>query len=283
MDPDAPAVTAITIGHSVRDELAGCFDSLREHANVSLQTILVDNASTDGTPGWVAEAYPEVEVVELDENIWCAARNHALPRAKGEYILFIDSDARLTPGALGVMIEALEANSGWGMVAPRLLYPDGTLQLSCRRFPPRLLPVARRPPLNRWLEDSRPVSRYLMRDADHSRPRPILYALGACLLFRTSTARSLGSLDFLIALGGCDDIDWGVRFWQAGHEVHYLPQATVIHDYRRASSTHLISRGAWRHLRAFARVQRKYFGRRRELLRLCDELDRRAARSTAGS
>ena len=270
-------MTAITIGHSVREELAGCLESLREHAGVPVQAILVDNASTDGTVGWVRDAYPEAEVVELTENVWCAARNSAMPRARAPYTLFLDSDARLTGGALPAMLDALERHPAWGMVAPRLVYPDGTLQLSSRRFPPRLLPFMRRPPLGRFLEHSTPVSRYLMRDADHGKSRPILYALGACLLFRTGVARSLGPLDHLIALGGCDDIDWGVRFWLTGHEVHSLPEATVIHDYRRASSQRPLSRGAWHHLRAFARVQWKHRRRRRELLRLCEELDRRAA------
>ena len=276
-------MTVITIGHSVRDELDGCLRSLREHAGMPLKTILVDNASTDGTVEWVRGAYPEVEVVELRKNIWGGARNHGLAKARTPYTLFIDSDARLTAGALGAMVGALGAHSDWDMVAPRLVYPEGRLQLSCRRLPPLLLPVMRRPPLNRWLEHSDAVSNHLMRDMDYASERPVLYTIGACQLFRTAVAQRVGPLDVAIGRGGCEDIDWGIRFWLAGAEVHYVPEATVVHAYRRASSKRPLSPGAWRHLRAFARVQSKHWRRRGELRTLSDELDRRASERSVAS
>lgn len=279
---DSPEVSVITIGHSVRHELERSLPALERHAGVPIEVFYVDNASTDGTVEWLKRDHSHVQVVELDQNIWCAARNYAIPRARGRYTMFIDSDALLTADALPEMVKAMDEHPSWGLIGPRLVYPDGTLQLSCRRFPPRLLPLARRPPLARWFEDSDVVRRHLMADDDHSRTRPVLYMLGACVVFRTAAGQGLGPLDRIIAMGGCDDQDWGPRWWKVGLEVVYFPRATVIHDYRRMSARNPLSQAAWRHLRAFVRVQRKYRRQRGQLIGLQDRLDRMALSANGG-
>jgi len=271
-----PDVSAIVIGHSVRHELGPCLDSLREHADgVAAEVFVVDNASEDGTAEWVRREHPEVELIALEENVFGIARNRALPRVRGRHTLFLDSDAVLTPGALPTMVEALDRNETWGLVGPRLTYPDGGLQLSCRRFPPRAIPIMRRPPLSAFLEQSEPVRRHQMEDIDHDRGRPVLYVLGACQLFRTSIAARIGDLDARLGWGG-EDIDWCVRVWDTGAEVRYLPEATVIHSYRRQSKQAPFSAKALRHLRSFTALQWKYRRRYRELMRFGDELDARA-------
>lgn len=273
MSSPKPEVTIITIGHSVRQELQRFLPAVEEHAGVPFEVIYVDNASTDDTLDWLRETHPDVTVIELQENVWDGARNPALSRARGRFTMFLDSDALLTPNALPAMVEAMDEHPQWGLIGPRLVYPDGTLQLSCRRFPPRLLPLMRRPPLSWLLEDSRPVQRHLMADADHTRTRPVLYMISACLLFRTEIGRQIGPLDETIGLGGSADVDWGLRWSTTGMSGIYFPGATVIHDYRRTSNKTPLSRDAWRHLRAFVRLQWKYRGQRRSLIRLADQLD----------
>lgn len=275
MTPEEPTVTIVIVAHSVRDELERCLASIREHAGMPVQTILVDNASTDDTKEWVAREHPDVEVVGLDENLGVAARDHGLRRARGRHTMFLDSDAALTAGALPAMVRALDDQDEWGLLGPRLTYEDGELQLSPRRFPPLLLPILRRPPLGRFFEQRRTVRRHLMADMDHTRARPVLYVLGACQLFRTSLARIAGPFDDKVFLGW-DDADWCLRIRDAGGEVVYFPEATVIHSYRRLTNAQPVSRAAWRQLRAHVYFQRSYFRRRPELLRLQDELDRRA-------
>lgn len=270
-----PRVTIVVVASSVRPELERCFGSIARHAGMAVETILVDNASTDDTLAWTGENHPEVTIVTLPRNVGVAARDHGLRRARAPYTMFLDSDAALTPGALPTMVEALEAHPSWGLVGPRLVYGDGTLQLSARRFPPMLLPVLRRPPLSRFFESSRTVRRHLMADVPHDRTRPVLYVLGACQLFRTSLARAAGPFDDRVFLG-LDDADWCIRIRDAGGEIVYLPEATVVHDYRRLTARRPLSRAAWRHLRAFGYFQRTYRSRRDELLALQDELDRRS-------
>jgi GT2 family glycosyltransferase len=270
-----PRVTIVVVASSVRAELERCFDSIARYADMPQETILVDNASTDDTIAWARVAHPQVIIVRLSRNVGVAARDHGLRRARASYTMFLDSDAVLTPRALPTMVEALEANPAWGLVGPRLLYADGTLQLSARRFPPPLLPILRRPPLSWFFENSKAVRRHLMADDSYDRTRPVLYVLGACQLFRTSLARVAGPFDDRVFLG-LDDADWCIRIRDAGGEIVYLPEATVVHDYRRLTARRPVSRAAWRHLQAFVYFQRMYRPRRRELLRLQHELDRRS-------
>lgn len=273
-----PDVSIVIVAHSVRNELERCLGSIRDFAGLPVQTILIDNASTDGTVSWVRSEHRSVEVEELAENIGVMARDQGLARARGKLTMFLDSDAALTPGALPAMAEAMDRNSAWGLLGPRLVYDDGSLQLSCRRFPPPLLPLIRRPPLSLLLERSGVVRRHLMADVDHTRIRPVFYVLGACQLFRTSLARRVRKEFGAVTRGmffGPDDIEWCIRVRDAGGEIVYFPDATVIHSYRRHTERRPLARNSWRHLTAFAAFQWRYRHRRREFDELASELDRR--------
>ena len=148
MSPKAPDVTVIVVAHDVREEVLACLGSVEEHAApVKAEVVLVDNASRDGMAEAVAESFPKTEVVPLAANVGVAARNAGLRRARGRLRMFLDSDARLTAGALPELVAYMDAHPEVGLVGPKLVYEDGTLQLSARRFPPRLLPLMRRPPL----------------------------------------------------------------------------------------------------------------------------------------
>lgn len=269
----------------MRPELERCFDSIREHAGMPVETILVDNASTDDTVAWTRSQHPEVTVIELPRNLGEAARDEGLRRSESRYTMFLDSDAALTAGALPAMVAALDEHPDWGLIGPRLVYDDGTLQHSCRRFPPRTLPLLRRPPLSRFFEDGAVVSRHLMKDFAHDRARRVLYLISACHLFRTSLARVAGPFNPRVPSGwaiGWADADWCLRIRDAGGEIVFVPDATVIHSYRRATTRRPVSGAALRQLRYFVDFQRKYRRRRRELIELSRKLDDAAASEQVG-
>ncbi len=269
-----PDVSIVVIGHSVKDELRVCFQSIENYAGVSVETIYVDNGSDDGTGAWLRAEWSEVQLVELAENVWDAAREPGLERAGGRYTMFLDSDAVLTEGALPTMVEAMDRHPEWGLMGPRLVNEDGSLQLSCRRFPPPYLPLLRRPPLGRFFEDSAIVRRHLMAEEAHDRVRGVVYVIGACQFFRTDVARRLGGVD--PAMGNAMDVDFCLRFWRAGLPVVYFPDAVVEHRYRRLTKAPLAS-SSWRHLKFFIRLQ---WARRRQyryFWRLGEQLESEAA------
>jgi GT2 family glycosyltransferase len=261
-----PIATIVIIAHTVRPELELCLGSIRDHAAEPVEVILIDNGSTDGTAEWVRREHPEVELIRLERNYGYSARNRGLERAAGRYTMFLDSDAELTENALPTLVRALDEHPSWALVAPRLVNSDGSLQLSSRRFPPRSLPLLRRPPLERFFEDSRIVRRHLMADEDHGVTRPVLYAISACHLFRTELRDRIGGLDEAFGRGGGEDVDWCIRIWDAGFEVVYVPDAVVVHRYRRQTHRSPLSRAALSHVRAFARLQWRYRKRRKEFI-----------------
>ncbi|MGZ6705510.1 MAG: glycosyltransferase family 2 protein [Solirubrobacteraceae bacterium] len=253
-----PDVTVIVIACDVREEVLSCLASVQEHTGaLDVEVILVDNGSRDGTAEAVRSRCPGVEVVRRETNEGVPARNHGLRRARGRHRMFLDSDARLTPGALETLVEVLDTTPEAGLVAPRLEYPSGELQPSIRRFPPLALPLLRRPPLNRFFEDGRTVRHHLMADDPHDRSRRIEYALGACQLFRADAQAAAGEIDPRIHFGP-DDADWCLRIREAGFDVLYVPEAIVVHDYRRSSNATPLSRVALRHLAAFLYFQSKW-------------------------
>jgi N-acetylglucosaminyl-diphospho-decaprenol L-rhamnosyltransferase len=276
-DDALPDVTAIIICHDVREEVLTCLASLEAHAGrLRAELIVVDNASSDGTVEAVESAYPHCRTVRLDRNEGLPARNHGLRRARGRYRMFIDSDAVLCPGALPTLVRVLEENPRIGLVGPRLVYPDGRLQLSTRRYPPLLLPILRRPPLGRVFEHRAMIRRHLMADDPHDRRRRVEYVIGACQVFSAEAQRVAGEIDRHMWFGP-DDADWCFRIRSAGYDIVYVPEAEVVHDYRRTSASSPVSIFALRHLAGYAYFQWKWRRARRRLIAEGRRMDAEAA------
>ena len=270
-------LTAIVLAHDVRDEVRECLTSLREHAGgLKVQPIVVDNGSGDGTAEMVRREFAGTEVLRIGHNAGMAARNAGLERARGRVRMFIDSDAAVRPGALPALLDVLDGDPGVGLVGPRLVYPDGGLQLSTRRYPPVLLPVLRRPPLGRWLEDGRTVRHHLMAGERHDRRRRVEYVLGACQAFRADVQEAVGGFDRRIWYGH-DDADWCFRVREAGFAVLYVPDAVVVHGYRRSSAAAPLSRRSARQMQAHLYFQAKWARQRRRLIAEGREMDAEAA------
>jgi GT2 family glycosyltransferase len=247
-----PEVSIIVISRDVRDEVLRCLEAVRAHAgDVAVETILVDNGSSDGTVEAARAAFPDTRIVALSRNQGGSARNHGLRLATGRYRMFLDSDAELTDGVLADLVAFMDAHPAVGLVGPRLVYPDGTLQPSARRLPHPALPLLRRPPLSRWFEDGALVRRHLMLDVPADRTREAEYVIGACQLFSRAAQEAVGELDPRIPFAP-EDIDWCVRIRAAGLRIAYRPEVSVVHTYRRTTAKRPLSRAALLHLYGFA-------------------------------
>lgn len=215
-------------------------------ADTTMQVIVVDNGSSDGT-GQLLAAHPEVSVIRNRENRGITrARNQALMLVRGRYVLMLDADTVPAPGSIRSMVAYLDEHPTVGLVGAKLLDPDGTVQESCRTVPPASLPLLRRPPLSRWLEHSDLVGRHLMREFDHDRPRAVDWVMGACQCYRSLLLPTLGAYDERIFSHGGEDTDWCLRVWKAGYEVHYVPDAVVQHAYGHFTRKNPLSKQALR-------------------------------------
>lgn len=275
-EPPPPDVSIIVITYNAAGLLSECLDSVRRSAgDVRVEIIVVDNGSTDGSAEMVTRSFPEVRLVRLPSNEGLPARNHGLRIAGGRHRMFLDSDAELTVGALPALVAELDDHPETGLVGPRLVYPDGRLQLSTRRYPPLLLPVLRLPGLADRFEGGRTMRRHLMADDPHDVRRPVEYVLGACQLFRAEAQAAAGEIDRRIWFGH-DDADWCFRIREAGYQVMYLPDAQVVHHYKRAAAARPLSMHTLRFLGAHLYFQAKWRGRRRKLRSEGAAMDREA-------
>jgi N-acetylglucosaminyl-diphospho-decaprenol L-rhamnosyltransferase len=270
-----PDVSVIVIAHDVRDEVLRCLESVRAHAGGTVvETLLVDNGSGDGTLDAVRATFPETRTVALERNEGMGARNYGLRLARGRYRMFLDSDAALTAGVLDDLVAFMDAHPHVGLVGPRLVYADGSLQHSARRIPPLSMPLLRRPPLGRWLEDGKLVRRHLMVDVPPTATRETEYVIGACQFFSAAAQAAAGEIDRRIPFGP-DDIDWCVKIRRAGYLIAYRPEVTVIHAYRRKTAQRPFSRASLGHLYTFAYFFWKWRRHRRRLRAEGEAMERR--------
>lgn len=265
---DQPDVTVGVVSWNDGDALARCLGALPSAlGDLRAQIVVVDNGSTDGT--WeLLEGRDDLEAIHNDSNPGLTpARNQILERARGRALLMLDSDTQPLPGSVRVLCRYLDEHPRVGLVGARLLDPDGTLQLSCRTFPPVLLPFLRRPPLSRVFEHRRTVNRHLMRDYDHTSARAVDWVMGACQCTRRDLAQRLGGYDERIFSHGGEDTDWCVRVWKAGYEVHYVPEAAVVHAYGHYTRRNPFSKQSLRGLADYFYMQAKHRDVRRGITR----------------
>ena len=177
-------VTAVIVTWNSGVRLRECLLSiLGNHSNLALQTLVVDNASTDDSVERVARNFPVAEVIVNTENRGFArACNQGLRAACGRYILFLNPDTILGAGAADEMVAYMDEHPEVGILGPKLLNPDGSRQLSCRRFPTYSAALFNRTSLfTRLFPLNRFSSRYLRSDPKYGQVEVVDWAAGpAC-------------------------------------------------------------------------------------------------------
>lgn len=224
-------VSVIVVSYNARELLDDCLRSVYERPDDGLQVeaIVVDNASIDGSAQLVRERWPQATVIELPDNRGFAAGNNAGMRvAQGSSYLLLNSDARLTPGALRAMHHVLVDIPDVGQVGPRLLNPDGSLQRSARAFPTVWRLATEYLYLRKLAPRSRLFNEFYKGWFDYERQADMDFLMGACLLVRREAAQQVGEMDesyFMFS----EETDWARRFWDAGWRVVFTPGAEVVH------------------------------------------------------
>jgi GT2 family glycosyltransferase len=227
----APLVSVIVVSWNVERLLRECIRSIhREAASISagVEVVVVDNASRDGSVAMMRAEFPEVTTLANSDNVgFGRANNQALPLARGTYLLLLNPDAALLPGALARLVAVLDSYPAARIAGARLLNSDGTLQrwtggafptlwnVACHYlFVARLLPP-------RW----RPASLYLEREP--AQDLDVDWVSGACLLLRRDAVDRFIFDPGFFMYG--EDMELCQRVKAAGGRVVYAPRASVIH------------------------------------------------------
>jgi N-acetylglucosaminyl-diphospho-decaprenol L-rhamnosyltransferase len=236
-------LAVVIVNYNTRELLRDCLDSIaRGGSRRTPQVWVVDNASGDGSAAMVRATFPGVRLIAHDENRGFAYANNLALRAiiaggdAPAYTVLLNPDTIVPPGALDALVDALAGRPDTGMVGPKLLLRDGTLDLACRRlFPTPARAFAQLFGLARIFPHDRRFAGYNLTYLDPDVATEVDSVVGACMLVRTAIIREIGLLDEAFFMYG-EDLDWAYRVRQHGWRVWYLPHVTVHHHKRAASS-----------------------------------------------
>lgn len=214
------------------------------------EIIVVDNASSDGSVKFVKDNYPEVTVISNDRNIgFAAANNKAIKRSNSKYMILMNSDCRVFKRSLDNLVEFMEKNPKAGIAGPKMINTDGTIQLSCRRFPSAFDAAAHTVLTNIFPHN--PFSRkYKLADTKKDSPFEVDWVSGSCMIVRRKALDESGFLDenyFMYV----EDLDICHRMWKKNWKVFYCPHAEVMH--------HIGGSSGGRKIKASFRMQRSVF------------------------
>lgn len=227
---DAPAVSIVVVTYNCRDLVLRCLATLPAAlATLPFETIVVDNASADGTLDAIREGFPWVDAVAAGANLGFAAGNNlGLARTRARVIVFLNPDTEPEPGSLARLVRHLDEDAAIGLAGPRLVFPDGSWQPSCRAFPTFGVAVIVLLKLYRLLRFVPAVRRYDMRGMDDRRPQDVEQIMGACMAMPRSVLDRVGGFDERFWMW-FEEVDLCRRVRQAGWRVCYRPDAQVMH------------------------------------------------------
>jgi GT2 family glycosyltransferase len=204
--------------------------------SVPFEQIVVDNNSSDGTAGAVRQKYPEVTVIENQENKgFAAANNQGIEKSSGEYVLLLNPDTIVHPNSLDILVQFLDDNPDVGSCGPKLLNDDGSAQASVRRFP-TFRGVLYSHTVCRLLGLFRSQYRkWKMKDFGYDNQADVDQIMGAAMMVRRSIIVQIGQLDsdFFMYY---EEVDWCYRIKQAGWRIVFLPEAVITHTGGRSSA-----------------------------------------------
>lgn len=219
-------LSIIIVNWNTRDLLADCLASVAAHPPTRAhEIIVVDNASADGSADMVRERYPSVRLLALTQNLgFASGNNRAMELSHGRFLLFLNPDTVLYPGAVDALVAFMEDHPEAGAAGSMLLNADGTLQTSC--FPA--------PTLGRELwrlfhfDALRPIGVYPMQQWPTDAPRQVDTVQGASFIVRREVLAEVGKLDESFFMYS-EEVDWCLRIREAGWSIHWVPASRVVH------------------------------------------------------
>lgn len=228
-----PVLSIVIVTYNSAAVIRECLSSIQPGWNIQtgevfedVETIVVDNGSTDGTPDLIRSEFAWVRLLADHGNLlFAGGNNYGFKQATAPLIFMLNPDTIVHPGALQNLVAFAHTHPQAGLIAPRLVNPDGSLQHNTFHFPDlrqalfgffdRLVPI-----------DSPQNGRYL--PADYNRVRPVEHILGAALLFRRELCDALTGMDEKFGIY-FEETDWCYRARRAGWQLFYTPDATLTH------------------------------------------------------
>ena len=238
----------IIVNYNTRDLLRDCLNSIFDaEGEITYKVVVVDNASTDESTVMVAAEFPQVDLIASQVNGGFAYANNlglchvgfnndgALQPYAPRYALLLNPDTLLPPTSLTEMIAFMDMHPEVGAAGPKLVRPDGSLDLACRRsFPTPEISFYRMAGFSKLFPRSRRFGRYNMTFADPDELLEVDSVVGAFMMARRQAIAQTGLLDETYFMYG-EDLDWAYRIRANNWKIFYNPAVIVTH-VKRASS-----------------------------------------------
>ncbi|MBV9121624.1 MAG: glycosyltransferase family 2 protein [Chloroflexi bacterium] len=256
-----PRLSVIIVNYNVRELLRACLVSLREGSERA-EIIVVDNRSNDGSAEMVESDFPEVRLIVSPQNDgFAAGNNRGIRAASGsDYVMLLNPDTVVGRDSLRDLVAFMDAHPEAGVVGPKLVKGDGTLDLACRRsFPDPRIAFYHAFGLDRLFPKSPEFARYNLTFLDENVLAEVDCVVGAAMLVRREAVERAGLLDESFYMYG-EDLDWAYRLSQAGWKVFYNPAVVIVH-YKGQSSKQRKVRSILAFYDAMVIFHRKHYAR----------------------
>ena len=237
--PDSRELSIVIVSWNTAELLRACLNSLRTAGQgLAVEIIVVDNASADDSAPMVRRDFPEVRLIENAANAgYARANNQGIAGSQAPTVMLLNSDTRVPPGTLAVLLDFLAAHPEAGAAGPQLVRPDGSPQPFAFGSDPTLGYLLARGFNRLW-------GRRYLHDWAATRAEAVDWVSGACLVVRRAAIAQAGMLDEAIFMY-FEDTDWCLRLRQAGWKIYRVPQARVVHVGGQSMARNPEARGAY--------------------------------------
>lgn len=269
MELTNPDISVIVVSWNAKKYLEECMRSILNCTeSYDVEIIIVDNASSDGSPEFIKQNYPDVKLICSYENLGFAkANNIGIAYSRGKYLFLINSDVVVYPNCFKSMVEYMEQHPEIGLLGPRILGTDNKVQRSCMGYPSLWNTFCRAILLDNVFPHTKLFSGFMMKYWAHDSIKEVDIINGCFWSVRRRAIEEVGFLDegfFMYA----EDMDWCKRFNNAGWKVVYFPLAEALH-YGGASSSRSPVRFYIEMQRANLRFWGKHYGNLSRRVYLC--------------
>ncbi len=224
-------ISIIIVNYNVKEFVKNLLYSLQKALqNYTSEIILVDNASSDGSVADIEEKFNYVKVIANKDNIgFGKANNQGLQIASGKYIALLNPDTIVREDTFSKLIKFMNENPNAGMTTCKVLNPDGTLQLACRRsFPGPWVSFTKIAGLSKLFPKSKIFSKYNLTYLDENKINEVDAISGSFMFFTSEVYQKVGGFDPQFFMYG-EDLDLCYRVQLAGYKVYYVPETEIIH------------------------------------------------------
>ncbi|MBN1758818.1 MAG: glycosyltransferase [Chitinispirillaceae bacterium] len=237
-----PDISIIIVNYRVPEHLREALRSIGQ-AEMSDRTevIIVDNASGDNSQSLITSEFPDIRWIQLKHNIgFGKACNVGARNAQGKYLLLLNPDTMIARNTLSIAFRFMEAHPEIGLLGPKILNPDGSLQASCKRgFPTPSVTFYHFTGLSRFFPNSKRFGQYNLTYMDPNTSAPVDAVSGSFMLMPRALFLKIGGFDERFFLYG-EDLDLCYRIKESGHAVWYHPQTQIIHRKGKSSAKSLL-------------------------------------------